>query len=87
MNNKIKTIFLCALALTVIAVGSAIADETINDNTNGHKEPSSNAGDGEADGSEYEAPNGPYGDGTQGNGNSMPAPNAGDGIPDGPGWT
>ena len=48
--------------------------------------PAPNSGDGISDGSGFDSPNGPNGEGVSGNGYGEPAPNSGDGIPDGPGW-
>jgi len=60
---------------------SAIADK-------GHQGPAPNSGDGISDGSGFDSPNGPNGDGTSasGNGPNGPAPNSGDGVPDGSGF-
>ena len=65
------------LVLLVIMAGNSIA--------NGYKESAPNSGDCIPDGSGYDPPNGPNGDGS-GSGHTSPAPNSGDGVPDGPGW-
>ncbi len=49
---------------------------------NGYDGPSSNAGDGVSDGSEFDSQPGPFGEGAS----AGPAPNSGDGVPDGSGF-
>jgi len=85
MKKKILEIAGIILVVALITTGYSIAEGN-NDDCNGYTDPSSNSGDGNPDGSEYESPNGPYGENCPGNGYATPAPNSGDGVPDGPGW-
>ncbi|MBU0596435.1 hypothetical protein KJ567_07115 [Candidatus Bipolaricaulota bacterium] len=68
-----KVLVLLVMSLLVFSVFAAAA--------NGNDGPAPNAGDGISDGSGFEAPVGPIGDGDA----IGPAPNSGDGIPDGSG--
>ena len=86
MKRKIITILMSFLVLGVVFTGISIADDNNNSDANGHSGPAPNSGDCIPDGSGYDTPNGPNGDGNSGNGHGGPAPNSGDGIPDGPGW-
>ena len=73
-----KIIIIMFLVVGIIGItGTAIADGM---------GPAPNSGDGIPDGSGFDAPNGPNGEGVSGDGHGEPAPNSGDGIPDGPGW-
>lgn len=74
MKKKTIGIAICFVIGIVVFAGSAMATGM---------GPAPNAGDGVPDGSGFDSPNGPNGNGDSGNG---PAPNSGDGIPDGPGW-
>ena len=74
-------VILTLILFLVAATGTVIAQGF------GHCGPAPNAGDGEPDGSGFDAPNGPNGnDSTSGAGPVGPAPNSGDGIPDGSGF-
>lgn len=85
MNKKNKVILAGLLVFSVLIAGNIIAAVGNEDNY-GNEEPSSNSGDGVSDGSSYDSPNGPNGDGSNGSGYDDPAPNSGDGVPDGSGW-
>ena len=82
MNKKIKAIVIGSLVLLVFMAGDSLAKGT----NNGYEESAPNSGDGSSDGSGYDSPNGPNGDGSLGSGHNFPAPHSGDGIPDGSGW-
>lgn len=86
MNNKTNAIIAGFLVIALVITGNVITAVGNEDNY-GNEEPSSNSGDGVPDGSSYESPNGPNGDGTSGSGYNDPAPNSGDGVPDGSGWS
>jgi hypothetical protein len=66
----------CLLTVVVGIAGTTLADGP---------GPAPNSGDCIPDGSGFESPNEPNGNGSSGYGPG-PAPNSGDGIPDGPGW-
>ena len=76
---KIRTIVILACIITSIIViaGTVLADG---------QGPAPNSGDCIPDGSGFDSPNGPNGEGFSGNGHGTPAPNSGDGVSDGPGW-
>ena len=80
MKKKITAILIGSLVLLVIMAGNTIAN-----GSNGYEDSAPNSGDCIPDGSGYEPPNGPNGDGS-GSGHNSPAPNSGDGVPDGSGW-
>jgi hypothetical protein len=67
----LAVLMLLVLSTAVVALAS-----------NGYDGPSSKAGDGVPDGSEFEPQPGPFGIGDS----VGPAPNSGDGIPDGSGF-
>ena len=81
MKKKIIATIVGSLVLLVIVTGNSIA----NGNDYGYEESAPNSGDCIPDGSGYDPPNGPNGDGS-GSGHNSPAPNSGDGVPDGSGW-
>ena len=76
-----KWIAVLVVMFSLIMLSSAVA-------SNGPAGPAPNSGDGIPDGSGFDSPNGPNGDGTSGSGNGPqgPAPNSGDGISDGSGF-
>ena len=80
MKKKIIAILAGSLVLLVVMAGNSIAG-----NDYGYEGPAPNSGDCIPDGSGYDPPNGPSGDGS-GSGHNSPAPNSGDGVPDGSGW-
>jgi len=72
-----RIVILACLIIGIIGIaGNAMADGM---------GPAPNSGDGIPDGSGFDSPNGPNGEGVSAGGMG-PAPNSGDGIPDGPGW-
>lgn len=81
MNKKIVGIVIGSLVLLVFMTSNSIAN-----GTNGYEGSAPNSGDGFPDGSGYDSPNGPSGDGSSGSGHDSPAPNSGDGISNGSGW-
>lgn len=83
--NKKNMVKIAGIVVALIIATSASIVVADNEN-NGHGESSPNSGDGIPDGSDYDSPHGPNGDGDTGNGHNDPAPNSGDGNPDGPGW-
>jgi len=76
-----KSISILVVLFSLIMLSQAMASD-------GPAGPAPNSGDGISDGSGFESPNGPNGDGASdsGNGTAGPAPNSGDGIPDGSGF-
>ncbi len=73
MKKALALVVLMLLVLSTAVVALA---------ANGYDGPSSNAGDGVSDGSQFDSQPGPFGEAEP----AGPAPNSGDGIPDGSGF-
>ena len=82
IRKIVKVVGILVAFIIATSASIVIADEE----NNGHDGSSPNSGDGVPDGSDYDSPNGPNGDGSSDNGHTEPAPNSGDGTSDGPGW-
>jgi hypothetical protein len=76
-----KWISILVIMFSLITFSSAVA-------SHGPAGPAPNSGGGIPDGSGFDSPNGPNGEGTSDSGNDHtgPAPNSGDGVPDGSGF-
>ena len=79
MKKLLPLLIVAVMALTAVTPGIALADSA------GPMGPAPNSGDGIPDGSGFDGPNGPVGEGS-GSGHAGPAPNSGDGTPDGSGF-